>query len=124
MRVVSPDAICTRHVKLSVEFGIEGMVWNPVRPIRSVRFENATHRLAEIPTGSRSLSKYTLDVDVVIGTGPYNTECKREKLNVSKEACDAASSCIHDHLPASRRPQRVRDWLQHVAAQVEFESKA
>jgi hypothetical protein len=46
-----------RGLKLSVGYGIEYMVSDPVGPIRAVRFENPTHRLAVSPTGSQSLSQ-------------------------------------------------------------------
>jgi hypothetical protein len=44
-----------KPLKLSVGTGIEDMVSNPVRPVRTAHFDNLTDRLAESPTGSRSL---------------------------------------------------------------------
>ena len=47
--------------ELCVGNGIEGLVSNTVRPIRTVHFDHPADRLAERPTRSQSLSKQTLD---------------------------------------------------------------
>ena len=46
-----------RALKLSVGSGVEEMVSNPARPIRTLHFQDPTDRLTEGPTGFRSLSK-------------------------------------------------------------------
>ena len=68
------------QIKLSVGSGIEVVVSNPARPIRTVYFHYPTDRLAESPTGLRSLSKSTLDFEEIRATGRPDTEFKRLKL--------------------------------------------
>jgi len=67
-------------IKLSVGSGIEDMASNPGQPIRTARFENPTDRLADCLTGSRSLSKWTIDFEDLRVTG--NPDTKFQELHV------------------------------------------
>jgi hypothetical protein len=62
------------QLKLSVGSGIEFMVSKASRPIRTVQSENHTDRLAKSPTGSRSLSKLTVEFEEMRVTGRPYTE--------------------------------------------------
>jgi len=62
------------HAKLSAGSGNKDMVSNSVRRIRKVHFGNTNDRLAQSPTGSRSLSKQTVDLEGINRTCPSGTE--------------------------------------------------
>jgi len=56
---------------------IDGQVSNTVRPIRTAHLDNPAGRLAERPTGPRSLSKQTLDSEEISVARYADTELKR-----------------------------------------------
>jgi hypothetical protein len=62
--------------KLSVGSGIEGVVSNPVQPIRTVHSKHPGDRPGDSPTGMRSLSKQTLDFEEINLTSQADTEFK------------------------------------------------
>jgi len=63
------------------------MTSNSVRPIRIVHSDNPADRLSESPTGSRSLSKLTLDFEEIKRTGPFSTELKSNGILRYGEPC-------------------------------------
>jgi len=66
--------------KPSVGSGMEYMVSNPVRPIRTVHFGTPTNELPDSSTGSQSLSKSTLGFEEIRATSPSDTEFKPSSL--------------------------------------------
>jgi hypothetical protein len=83
-------------LKLSVWSGINEMVTNPVRPIRTDRFGNPTDRLAESPTESRSLSKQTLDFEDLSVTRHADTEFNGRYHLVTGELCSFWPAASYD----------------------------
>jgi hypothetical protein len=59
---------------LSVGSGIEVVVSKSVRPIKTDQIEIPADRISERPTGSRSLSKYTLGLEEIRATSRPDTE--------------------------------------------------